>query len=735
MGSTTEILFKSGWSWTHLFLAIILLALFLGQAYRWLIIPIPPKQRVLLFVLRISWSLLLLWSLWEPFLQKTTQHKQPVSPRVVVMVDVSSSMNLSSKKGEDRWQKLLETTERLQTLISSAKVQEASWFALGSQLRSWSPKIPPKDSQSLIVRQLSEVAESQSKSSSPTTLFLLSDGQDTMENPVSNAILALRAHHIRVFPIILEGNIGPQSLSARLERIHAPQDVFLNQAFELNSEIKLQTGHPTDFIAILEKNSQEIARQTAHHKGTGIIQISFPLQAEKVGVTLYTVRLQQSGSTSDLSRLSVAVRTKMREANHVLYAQGSPDWEYRFIRQAIHENPSIILDGITQLNDQAFLHQVGQAESRPPENSSLAAFQAALRKSDVVVLANLNPEILDSKTQKLLLEFVQNHGGGILFFTGNSKEASRFHTTLLEELLPVTLEAASPPIQDDSSSANLWAMQLTPEGLASEIWRDATTANKPLPQPPPTFIKFVEVKGVKLGATILGQHSTKKNGSQPKPLFACQNIGAGRSVFLGIDALWRWRMQEQVENRDYDRFWQQLFLWLGGRVQGTSLQTNREHYQPGETVHVQLHTIKSSSLPHLFVSDRTQHKLEVPLTWNQPNTDAQAEYQISNEGEIIFTLESQTDVLAMKITDVRSIDLEKEFSGLNEVFLQQLARESGGKCLSTKDLDLIPHLLKTEKEIRTQHERIPLWHSPWIFITILMGYSAELLLRKKFQLT
>ncbi len=743
MVATIDILSDAGWSWSHLVLSVVISCVLFIQIYRWMTMPLSAARRLTLILLRMSWSLLLLWCLWQPVAVRTTTRDEIFPKKVIVAVDVSSSMGSATDPEDDRWKHLLEATDQLQGLLDKAGVKQASWLALGSQLRPWQRDMRPLDSQSLVFQQLSDALQAQPESSGSTCLFLLSDGQDTRQTSIGTVITALRNHRTAAYPILLEG-ATPAPPFARLEKVDAPRDVFVKQDFEVTIEIRARRDHPVNFTVILDGEGHEIARKNVTHQGSGTVQARFPMRAEKIGQTVYTAHLKEE--SQDLGQMSASVSVKARDAVRVLYAQGSPEWEYRYVRQAVNQNSSIILEGITQINDKNFRQTAGGA-AQEQQGSALAALQAAIPKSDVIVLANVNPEMLGAETQKLLLELVQKRGGGILFFTGDSSQASSFHGTLLEECLPVTfdpksadsLKSAQAPADNSPDApaekpAPLFALKLTDEGLASEIWSDASATGKRLGQPPATFSEYVRIKGAKPGGIILGVHPTEKSGDRGKPLFVSQNVGSGRSAFLGINKLWKWRMESDVKDRDYDRFWQQLFLWLGGRGKITVLETDRGNYQPGETVQISIASHEASRSLSLVANDSAHHEKEIPLTWNSAFNDAKATFIAPAEGEVIFSLKDGSELVATKNITVGTFDIEKEFCGLNEPVLQELALETGGKCLHPDELGSLPSLLEARKETMTKTEKTALWHSPWIFMGILALYGTELVLRKRFQL-
>jgi hypothetical protein len=725
---TTEIIFERGWSWGALVVTAIVVGVLLWQGYRWMIVPISGKQRASLLALRLVWSLLLLWCIWQPALETVILKDESVPPQVAVMVDVSASMALTDEQGADRWQALKDTVKRLGGILDGAGVKGATWFACGAQLRPWKEDLPPKDDQSLIIQQVREVAEKQDTSGAIKALFLLTDGEDTTETPVTETLAALRARSVRVFPIAPEGSIRPPSL-IRVERILAPQQVFLNQAFEIAADLRLRNSVPVDFAAVLECNGKEIARQPQHHQGDGTTRVSFQTKADAAGIFLYTVRLVRNDTKADVAHMSASVLAKTRDPLKVLYVQQGTEWEYRYVRQAVSDNPAILMEAIVQLGNEAFLRQAAQGTTQP-ENTPQATIRVAAQNQDVVVLANVSPAFLDLETQKALADLVVKRGGGLLFFTGDGAQASRFSNTPMEEVLPILFE----PTTAAAAATAPVAMQITTDGLSSEIWRDAAAPNVALAQPPPTFTRFARARSVKPGAMILGIHPQEKIGGQPAPLLVSQNMGAGRSAFFGVDSLWRWRMMPTTQNRDYDRFWQQLLLWLGGRVQGTSIEIDRARYHPGETAHLKVRTIKSDVASRLLVRDSAGKETDVTVAWNPTATEGKVDYPLPAPGELIFVVRRGNDILAQQVVDVRTVDLELEHAGLNEALLQQLAKDNGGQCLTSKDLDLVPSLLKSSHRKYDQRSSRSLWHLPWIFGILLAAYGTELLLRKKFQL-
>jgi len=79
----------------------------------------------------------------------------------------------------------------------------------------------------------------------------------------------------------------------------------------------------------------------------------------------------------------------------------------------------------------------------------------------------------------------------------------------------------------------------------------------------PAFEEFAPVKSLKPGAEALAVHpSALAASATPRPLFAVQRFGLGRSAVLATDPLWRWRMTIPSKSNFFESFWAGSIAWL-----------------------------------------------------------------------------------------------------------------------------------------------------------------------------
>ncbi len=63
--------------------------------------------------------------------------------------------------------------------------------------------------------------------------------------------------------------------------------------------------------------------------------------------------------------------------------------------------------------------------------------------------------------------------------------------------------------------------------------------------------------------------------------------------------------------------------------------------------------------------------------------------------------------------------------------MQRIASESGGQMLKLAEITKLPELLKNIRVPVEVTLATPLWHSPWVFVALLLLLGGEWYLRRK----
>ena len=760
-----------GWTWGQLALAAGLVALVLWQGYRWMIVPLPARYRATLLGLRLLWTLLLLWCLWQPAVEREWQEEKEHSPQVSVLVDCSRSMSLPDDDGRSHWDVVQGLMPRLTDLLARSAAGDTAWFRLGAGLRQWTPADGPMvadDAESLLWEGVSDAFRRRADPTRAGMMFLLSDGEDTGSEQLRDLLPAIRKRGTRVYPVRVDDGVGTPPIT-RIDQLIAPEDVRVNERFAVQAEIRVRRGRPAPLTASLSCDGRPLAERSVAAASDGTVRVEFPVLATEPGLHDYRVELREGDTT--LARRARKVHARDKRERRVLYVMGSLDWEYQYISRAVAENPSLELDAVVRKTPTRYDWIV---VDQPATSGGVELLQEALRSAagryEAVVLANLNPRQLGPQEQEALLRMVRDSGAGILFMNGNATQAAEFRGSLLEELLPVSFAAAEPAATPDGTAERVrsllqtdvpneyleqrfiagqdaidplgerLAMQLTPAGRGSPFWQNALTKQR-LGAPPATFIDCARVSGVKPAADVLAVHPDLKMaglpGGLPLPLFVSQTVGAGRSAYLGIDALWPWRMETGSEDRDYDVFWQQLLNWLCANSTASPANLDLEvgRLRPAVATRVALRSRTPGDRVSLWLAAGSQPEVEIPLDWNRERTEANGQFVPPSDVDFTILARGADGVLAHRCGFVGQADLELEHAGYDLSALETVARETGGRVLEPDELAGFREALEPWKQTLTRKDVRPLWHSPWIFAAMLATYAAELLLRRRWHVT
>ena len=128
----------------------------------------------------------------------------------------------------------------------------------------------------------------------------------------------------------------------------------------------------------------------------------------------------------------------------------------------------------------------------------------------------------------------------------------------VEELLPVVYDPEKPTGLGTSNPSGL---QLTARG--KDHWltnlRGAGEPDRQFWERLPGFHWSAIVRKSRPGSEVLAVHSNFRNDWGRMPTLAIRYAGAGKTLYLGSDAAWRWR--RGVEDKYHYRFWAR---WCAG---------------------------------------------------------------------------------------------------------------------------------------------------------------------------
>jgi uncharacterized membrane protein len=424
------------------------------------------------------------------------------------------------------------------------------------------------------------------------------------------------------------------------------------------------------------------------------------------------------------------------EPRRILYVEGEPRWEFKFIRRAEAEDKGIQIVSMLRTTENKIYRQ-GIAD--PSELADGFPVKAEdLFKYQAVIIGSVEAQYFSPVQQELLREFVDKRGGGLLFLGGRSSLSDGgWPSSSLADLFPTFLPGAKGTFHRDPAG-----VQLTAAGGESPITRllDDRAQNIDRWRKLPFLSDYQDPGSAKPGATVLAQMMIP---GRTMPLLATQSYGRGKTAVLATSGTWRWQMGSPLDDPSHDLFWRQLLRWLAadspgqvvatmaqqtlmdqGHVQLTAVVRDKE-FTPAADAHVTAHVIGPEGLSTMV--DLTP----VPNTPGSFAMDWTAEKPGSYLAEVTADrakAEVGKDVISFRREDGVA---ENFHTGQNRELLEKLSSETGGRYWTQDEMARLPKEISYSEAGISVRDTKELWDMPVVFLVLLGLMSADWLLRRK----
>src|SRR5215467_3403536 len=150
----------------------------------------------------------------------------------------------------------------------------------------------------------------------------------------------------------------------------------------------------------------------------------------------------------------------------ILYVQGEPVWEYKFIRRAIEDYPDIGIElpSLERTTENKILIQGGNGKELedgfPAKPEELFAYQG-------LIIGGVEASYFTASQQQAIHDFVDRRGGGLLFIAGRaSLSDGGWQNSQMADLSPARLPENRGTFHRDFSK-----VMLTQQGAASVLCR------------------------------------------------------------------------------------------------------------------------------------------------------------------------------------------------------------------------------------------------------------------------
>jgi len=686
---------------------------------------------------------LVLFLLWQPAIIVAELSSQ--QNIIAVVVDDSRSMSIADSDGRPREAVAVAALEG-GVLAGLRQRFQTRLYRLGSELtRVDGPReIAPVEPATRIGDNLKRLATETSELPVGAIVLLSDGGQNTAGTGGSgisrDALEALRNRRLPVHTV----GFGREESShdVEIEDVGMAANAITNSRIAATVSLTQRgyAGQPAKLT--VRDGAKALAEREITLAADGRIQTE-PLffSAGAAGAKSLTFGIDPLPGEENPANNAVARPILVSDAKRrILYVEGEPRWEYKFIRRAEAEDPTVQLVSMLRTSENKIYRQ---GISDPGE----LAGGFPVRPEDLfgyagIIIGSVDAGYFTPLQQELLREYVDRRGGGILFLGGRfSLSDGGWGSSTLNDVLPTFL-----PSGNHNFHRNAATVELTAQGVDSPITQLLDDPGKNAQRwKKLTFLADYEDAGApKPGATVLANLHA---GRRKLPLLITQSFGHGRTAILATGGTWRWQMSEALGDPSHDLFWQQLLRWLVAESPGPVVasaserllmdegrielraQVRDQQFERAVNAQVTAHIIGpdgTNALADLMPSENTPGLYQTEWTAEKPGTyvvEVTAESARGSQprelGRDVLTVQRENGVA------------ENFHTEQNRHLLEQLASDTGGRYWKPSELKSLPRDISYSEAGISVRSTKELWDMPIVFLLLLGLPIAGWLLRRK----
>jgi len=735
--SKGELVLLGSWPTWVLFLLILAAALGLAVLIRSRLPQATPRIRNwrvgVIWLIQFCLAALLLILLWQPAI--TVAQLKPQQNIIAIVLDDSRSMSID-EDGSTRLAKAVGALQGgvldgLQKRFQTRLYTVDDRLARVSTLNALAPVAPATHLGDGLKQLASETSDLPIGA-----VVLLSDGSDNAGGIDLDTIAALRSRRIPVHTV----GIGAEESAHDVEIDDA---VVASRAMANSRMDAVVTFHQRGYsgqrtMLTVRDGSRILASRQITFGSDGKIQSETLLfNASDAGAKTLQFSLdllpgEENRFNNSVTRLVNVVPDKKR----ILYVEGEPRWEYKFIRRAEDDDKSVQVTSMLRTTENKIYRQgindpKELEDGFPSKGDDLFGYQG-------LIIGSVEAGYFTPVQQDLIRQFVDRRGGGLLLLGGRFALADGgWAGSGMADLLPVVL-----PNQKNTFHRAPAYAELTPAGQDSLICRivDDPAHNTEKWKSLPYLMDHQEVGTPKPGAVVLAE---MRAGSRKMPLLITENYGRGRTAVLATSGTWRWQMSLPLGDMSHDMFWQQLLRWLVADTPGhivasvpsqmlfddghvkLSAEVRGKDYLPAADANVEAHIVGPNGISAMI--DLTP----VP---DKPGL-FQGDWSAAKPGSYLAEVTAQQGAVDLGQNDLtfqRMDGVAENFhTEQNRDLLEKLASQTDGRYWRPQELSKLPSEISYSEAGITVRETEQLWNMPIVFFLIVILLFTEWLLRRK----
>jgi uncharacterized membrane protein len=672
--------------------------------------------------------------LWRPVLNvERVRDRENV---LAIAIDASASMAQPNAADD------LERS-RLQAAVAAFKAEAQESLSRSFELRAFSfadsvtalssvDEVPAPGSQTRIGDAISNIVQ-QAASLPLAGVVLMSDGAENADSLNEDQLAQIASYGIPIHTV----GVGPEVIRNDLELESVEVSRTAPQSATISATLRVRhDGVEQARVRVYDRDTLIASREIKLDAQAQSTQFTLDLPSGAPGTHELQFVLDQAAEERNVTNnRRTHILEVPAERRNILYVEGEPRWEFKFLRRAATPDRALRLASIVRTTPNKHYRQ--GVRSPQELESGFPTTAKELFAYDAIVIGSYEASHLTPEQHALLTEFVDRRGGSLLLLAGRyGLSAGGWQNTALAQTLPVRLPGEGTFVQRTARVA------LTSYGAESPVTRLDQDAkrNSDRWRALPALADYQNLGRLKPGAVVLLDAATQKGRT---PLLAWQHYGRGATYVFGTASTQRWQMHLPPQDQSHETFWRQLLHALAARApERVSVASEQSTYDDEREVSFTAEVRNARFEP---LDDATVELMVAP-EFGEPYTLAM-QPSGQNDGRYRATIDAQSpgvyraSLVARRGNEevgratthvIRANGVAEQFaSHQHRAVLERISQMTGGRYWTLDELDGLAAAIPYSKAGVIERLTLDLWNLPIVFLTLLLLKLSEWALRLK----
>ncbi len=573
-------------------------------------------------------------------------------------------------------------------------------------------------------------------------LVMVTDGANNAGESLTESLIQLHTAGVPVYTVGVGETRLPRDIA--LGRASTPRRVLRGSSVAVDLAVS-QSGYGGRTVPLtVEAGGRIVSGQDVELGREAEASVRAYFTAEEPGAQVFRFRIApQDGETVRENNVVEAVIEVEDARRRILYFEGEPRFEVKFMRRALAEDHQLQLVVLQRTAEEKYL-RLDVAD--PTELAGgFPKTREELFRYDGLVLGSVEASLFTLDQLRMIAEFVGQRGGGLLALGGRRGFAEGGYAgTPVADALPVVLESAG-----SGNNGGFFAevkVELTPFGRGHPTTQLAGTVveSEERWRTLPALSTLNPLTRVKPGASTLLVGRTEES-RQPLVVLAAQRYGRGKALAFAVQDSWLWQMHADIPLDDltHETWWRQLLRWLVSDVAApVTALVSADRVERGDPMVVTAEIadsgyvrVNGADVSATIVAPSGAERT-VPLEWTVVRDgEYRGSSALSEDGlhQIRVTARQDGVPLGEDVSYVQVGDLGSEYvdAEMQRVLLERIADETGGRFYTPATVAALPEDMSFTESGATVYEERDLWDMPVLLLLLVGLVGAEWVYRRR----